>query len=148
MQAKQKCVSRDSLWCSCNELLVLSLFPSLTRMHLLSRFRLNAINSMLISLHLPSSVLLCHFLIDNLCACWFCLVIFNTHVLKPQPSVSLARIPVRTKTWSLLLCEAARTHHRPCWCCTAGRAEWLLLLGVPPRGPGALLWALPARLPC
>ncbi len=52
--------------------LVLSLFPSLTRMHLLSRFRLNAINSMLISLHLPSSVLPCHCLIDKLCACWFC----------------------------------------------------------------------------
>lgn len=85
----------------------------------------------------------------SLCVLLHCtfLCLFSACVLKPAPCFS-CRISVRAKTWSLLLCEAAITHHRPCWCCTAGRQEWLLLLAVPPRGPGALLWALPEGVPC
>ena len=84
--------------------------------------------------------------------CWCCARVLGFSNLwpdfnLPQLCLSFARIAVRTKTWSLLLCEAASTHLRPCWCCTAGRQEWLLLLAVPPRGPGALLWALPQGVP-
>lgn len=86
--------------------------------------------------HLNAALFLLH--CTFLCSCVF----FET-----CPPVSLACISVRAKTWSLLLYEAASTHHRPCWCCTAGRQEWLLLLAVPPRGPGALLWALPQGVP-
>lgn len=62
-------------------------------------------------------------------------------------SVSLACISAWAKTWSLLLCQAACTHRRPCWCCATGWKERLLLLDVPSWRPGALLWALPTCLP-
>lgn len=65
---------------------------------------------------------------------------------EPNP-VSLAYISVRAKTWSVLLYEAA-THHRPCWCCTAGRPQWLLLLGLSPGRSSPMLWALPQSLSC
>ena len=84
------------------------------------------------------------------CSCCFCCTapfLCSCVFFETCPLVSLACISVRAKTWSLLLYEAASTHHRPCWCCTAGRKEWLLLLAVPPRGSGALLWALPQGVP-
>ena len=93
---------------------------------------------------------LCLGLVGAFCWCFACLLGFSNlwpDFDLPQLCVSFACIPVRTKTWSLLLCEAASTHHRPCWCCTAGRQEWFLLLAVPPRGSGALLWALPQGVP-
>ena len=75
------------------------------------------------------------------------LLLFLPVFLKPAPLFLLTRIPVRAKARPLLLCQAASTHHRPCWCCTAGRQERLLLLAVPPRGSGALLWALSPGVP-